>query len=296
MEMRKQTNRRRAAELLISMTVAVFMTFKGGNAKAQTAGSSVTTSPINQTQPALRPSSSTTQVTALSLREAIQLSIANNLDTRLAGERRNEAVGAKIQALAALLPNVSASASQASNTVNLAAQGLTPKVFPIPTTLVGPFNSFDARFQFAQSVFNLSSIRNFQSAQAGARLAELQEKLAREQVASLAALAYLNALRSQGDVGTAQANLNLAKSLLALANNQKNAGIATGVDVTRAETRVADQETRLAQAETAQQTEMVNLLTMTWLRRDCRRELVLVLKFVAQLAGVVHVKRHTPAQ
>src|SRR5215510_10732750 len=273
MEMRKQTNRRRAAELLISMTVAVFMAIKGGNAQAQTAESSVTTSRHNQTQSAPGPSRATPQVIALSLQEAIQLSIANNLDTRVAGERRNEALGAKIQALAALLPNVSASASQASNTVNLAAQGLTPKIFPIPTTLVGPFNSFDARFQFAQSVFNLSSIRNFQAAQAGARLADLQEKLAREQVASLASLAYLNALRSQSEVGTAQANLNLAKSLLTLANNQKNAGVATGVDVTRAETRVADQETRLAQAKTAGQTAMLNLLRVAGLPLDSRPEL-----------------------
>src|SRR5262249_50474578 len=173
MEMRKQTIRRPGAELLISMAVAVFVTIQGGRAQAQTAESSATISPINQTQSALKASSSRTQITALSLQEAIQLSIANNLDTRLAGERRNEALGAKIQALAALLPNVSASASQASNTVNLAAQGLTPKVFPIPTTLVGPFNSFAARFQFAQSVFHLSSIRDFQSEQPGRRPAQL---------------------------------------------------------------------------------------------------------------------------
>src|SRR5215475_14698029 len=289
MEIRKQTNRRSAAELLIGMVVAAFMAFQGVNAQAQSAESSATTTPINktqwQTQSAPMPSNSTADVMALSLQEAIQLSIANNLDTRLASERRNEAAGVKIQALAALMPNVTASASQSSNTVNLASQGLTPKVFPIPTTLVGPFNSFDARFHFAQSVFNLSSIRNFQSAQAGARLADLQEKLAREQVASLASLAYLNALRSQSDVGTAQANLNLAKSLLALANNQKTAGIATGVDVTRAETRVADQETRLAQAETAEQTAMLNLLRVAGLPLDGRPELTDPLEFDAQTAA-----------
>ena len=296
MKMRKQIIRRRGAELLISMSVAVFMTIQGGSAQAQTAESNATTSPINQTQSALRPSSPGTQITALSLQEAIQLSIANNLNTRLAGEQRNEALGAKIQALAALLPNVSASASQASNTVNLAAQGLTPKIFPIPTTLIGPFNSFDARFQFAQSVFSLSSIRDFQSAQVGARLAGLQEKLAREQVASLASLAYLDALRSQSDVGTAQANLNLAKTLLTLANNQKNAGVATGVDVTRAETRVADQETRLAQAETAGQTAMLNLLRVAGLPLDGRPELTDPLEFNAEPAPVVEVAMQTAAQ
>src|SRR5262245_17294987 len=136
MEMRNHTIRRRRAELLIKMAIAVFLTIQGGNAQAQTAESSETTSPIDQ---APSPASSTTQVIALSLQEAIQFSIANNLNTRLAGERRNEALGAKVQALAALLPNVSASASQASNTANLAAQGLTPKNFPAPTTFIGPF-------------------------------------------------------------------------------------------------------------------------------------------------------------
>src|SRR5262245_18443252 len=100
MEMRKQTIKRRKAELLISMAVSVFVTIQGGSAQAQTAESSATTSPINQTQVALRASSSKTLITALSLQEAIQLSIANNLNTRLASERRNEALGAKIQALA----------------------------------------------------------------------------------------------------------------------------------------------------------------------------------------------------
>src|SRR5262249_40171522 len=148
MKMRKQKIRRRAAELLISMLVAVLMAFQanqanraysGGYARAQTAESRATSSPINQTQSALRPSNSTAQITALSLQDAIQLSIANNLDTRLASERRNEALGAKMQAMAALMPNVSASASQSSNTVNLASQGLTSEILPIPATLVGPF-------------------------------------------------------------------------------------------------------------------------------------------------------------
>src|SRR5262249_57048052 len=97
-------------------------------------------------------------------------------------------------------------------------------------------------------------------------------------------------------VGTAQANLNLAKSLLTLANNQKNAGIGTGVDVTRAETRVADQETRLAQAETAEQTAMLNLLRVAGLPLDSRPELTDSLEFDAQPALVVEVALQTAAQ
>lgn len=224
------------------------------------------------------------------------MSIANNLDSRLAGERRNEALGAKMEAMAALLPGISATASQTRNTLNLVSEGFTTKIFPLPTTFIGPFGAFDARFRFQQTVFNLGSIRGFQSAQVGARVADLQEKLAREQVSSLASLAYLNALRSQNDVGTAQANLSLAKSLLALANNQRDAGIATGVDVTRAETRVADQEVRMAQAETEEQTAILNLLRVVGLPLDNRPELTDSLEFDEQPPPIEEVALRSAEQ
>jgi outer membrane protein TolC len=203
--------------------------------------------------------------TTLSLEQAIQLAIENNLNTKLADERRSEALGRKLQALAALMPDVSAKASQSNNTVNIAAQGLRPGLLPIGSSFIGPFDSFDARFQLAQTIFSLSSIRRFQSARADVDIAASEIKLAREQVASMAALAYLETLRAQRGVETAQANLELAHSLLTLARNQKNAGVATGVDVTRAETRVAEQQVRLAQAETSEQTAMLQLLRVTGL-------------------------------
>jgi outer membrane protein TolC len=49
----------------------------------------------------------------------------------------------------------------------------------------------------------------------------------------------------------AQANVELAVALLQLARDQRNAGVATGVDVTRAETRLAQERVGLAQAEIA---------------------------------------------
>ena len=222
--MRKQLMvRRRTAKLLVSLAVLIF----SGNALAQSAEASKTIESKSPAQRVKSQAASATEVTSLSLQEAIQYAIANNLNTNLASERRKESLGVKMQALAALLPNVTAGVSESNNTVNLAAQGLTPVLFPIPSTFIGPFSTFDARFQFAQSLFNLSSIRNYQSAKAGIELAGLQEKLAREQVASLASLAYLEAVRSQRNVETAQANLDLAKSLQTLENNQKTAGIAT---------------------------------------------------------------------
>src|SRR6266542_58775 len=79
----------------------------------------------------------------------------------------------------------------------------------------------------------------------------MQEDLAREQVAIFTALTYLEVLRSERTLLAAQADADLAQALLVLAQDQRTAGIATGVDVTRAETRLAQQQVRLAQAQTA---------------------------------------------
>lgn len=186
----------------------------------------------------------------LSLEQVVQIAIQNNLTTLLANEREREARGFQRQALANLLPNISGSAYQANLTINLKAQGIS---FPFPgvPTLVGPFNNFDARVRLAQNIFNLAAIRSYEARKSGVRAAQLQEGLAREQVAQFAALAYLEALRARQEIAAAQANLDLAQQLLKLATDQRNAGVATGVDVARASVRVAQEQVRLAQAQTA---------------------------------------------
>jgi outer membrane protein TolC len=200
------------------------------------------------------------QPAALSFERAVRLAIDNNLATLLAKERRNEARGAKQQSLAALLPNVSGIAYQASLTENLAALGLTPgSITGLNSPFVGPFRNFDARILLAQTIFDLSAIRNYQAGRAGVRVAELQEGLAREQVASGTGLMYLEALRAGASVVAAEANVELAQALLKLAQDQRNTGVATGVDVTRAQTRLAEQQVGLAQAQTASEQARLNL-------------------------------------
>ncbi|MDT5060896.1 MAG: hypothetical protein QOH63_1355 [Acidobacteriota bacterium] len=198
--------------------------------------------------------------TALSLEQAIQLAIQNNLATLLAHERRREAEGFKQESLSGLLPNINGTAYQASVTQNLAALGFQPGTFPgFTRTFIGPFNNFDARARLVQTIFSLSAIRNYRAGQSVVRVAELQEELAREQVASGTALNYLEALRADRAVTAAQANVELAQTLFQLAQDQRNAGVATGVDVTRAQVRLAQEEVRLAQAQTGSEQARLNL-------------------------------------
>jgi len=181
----------------------------------------------------------------------MKLALENNLATLLARERRNEARGFEKEARAGLLPNISGAAYQASVTENLAALGFTPGRFPgFTSTFIGPFKNFDARLRLEQTIFSLSALRTFQAGRAGVRVAEMEEGLAREQVATVTALAYLELLRTDRAVSAAEANVALAQTLLKLAQDQRDAGIATGVDVTRAETRLAQEQVRLSRAQT----------------------------------------------
>ncbi len=212
---------------------------------------------VGQTRPADGP-------VALSFQLAVQLALEGNFNSRLARERTNEAHGRATMASAGLLPELTGAVFQRSETVNLAALGFQRGLFPgdLPL-LIGPFNNFDARARLVQSIFNLRTIRQFQAGQADVRISNLEEQLVRRQVVTQVALGYLNAISADRSVAAAQANLNLAQSLFKQAKNQRDAGIATGVDVTRAETRVAEEQMRLAQSlNTAQRSRLILLRTI----------------------------------
>jgi outer membrane protein len=197
---------------------------------------------------------------SLPLSTAVELAVKNNLLSLIAGQHVVESEGTRGMLLSALLPNVAASAYQASLTANLAAMGLPVqdlKGFPV---FVGPFNRFDARVSIVQSVFDLSSIRRLQAGRKGAEMAGEEKLLAVQQVTSLSIVSYLSVLESEQSLSAAQANLQLAVRLLALAVSQRDAGIATGIDVARAETRLANQQVQLAQAQTSLVTARLNLL------------------------------------
>jgi outer membrane protein TolC len=190
----------------------------------------------------------------LSLAEGIDLAIQNNLATLLAHERTSEAKGVEKELRSGLLPNLYGVTYQANLTVNIAALGFQPGTFPgIASTFIGPFNNFDARVRLQQTIFSLSAIRNYQAGRAGVRTAAVEEELAREQVATFTAIRYLDALRADRLQLAAQADVDLAQALLKLAQDERDAGVATGVDVTRAETRLAQQQVRLAQAQTTRE-------------------------------------------
>ena len=188
----------------------------------------------------------------LSLAQAIELAIQNNLSTKLAQAATEEARGQALTLAAGLLPRITGSIQQTRVfKVNLQSQGF-PANGPFDP-LLGPYNSFDARFQIVQKLLDMNALWLNRLGKINRRISELQETLAREQVAAATALAYLEAQRSQRSVRAAEAELQLSEGLFKLARDQHQAGLSTGVDVARAETNAAQEKLRLIRAQVAAQ-------------------------------------------
>jgi outer membrane protein TolC len=137
------------------------------------------------------------QAVSLSLTDAVELALKNSLQSVIASEQIVQAKEEKRILLSALLPNISATASQMNLTSNLAALGLPMDAMPGLSPFVEPFNRFDARFQIAQNVFNLASIRRFQAGSHGLELARQRQRLAVQQVVAATAISYLSALTAE---------------------------------------------------------------------------------------------------
>jgi outer membrane protein TolC len=239
-------------------------------------------------------------VLTLSLKRAVEIATApdGNTKIQLAGESLKQAQMRSEQARAALLPNVDASWSDRSATVNLAANGLTSINLSIPGLtgfhfpgMVGPFTTMDARVSASQSVFDFSSIRRVQAARVGVSAAKSDVETAGEQVAAQVARAYLLAIRADADVETAQANLTLSQAVLTQAENQKTAGTGTGIEITRARVQLANDRQRLLVSQNALHSAQLQLLRVIGLKLETALELSDKLAYVPVDATTMEAAR-----
>ena len=210
----------------------------------------------------------------LSLKQAVDMALAPDGNTRvkLAEEAIQQAEARSAEARAALLPDIEGAVSEQNQTRNLRAFGFTfPNVpilgFIIPT-FVGPFDVFDARASVTQSIFDFSSIRNYQAAKVTAEAIKADNQGTRDQVTDQVARAFLAGLRAQAGLDTAKANVELSEALLKLSQSLKTAGTGTGIEVTRAEVQLANDRQQLLVAENALERSHLELLKVIGLRLE----------------------------
>jgi outer membrane protein TolC len=193
----------------------------------------------------------------LTLQDCVTLAVRNNLSVLLAQAGTAAARGRVLQSASALLPRLTGVLSQTRIfKENLVAEGFLFQGFP---AMLGPWNDFEARIRLVAEVFDLPSILRLKSSEADDRAVAMEESLAVEQVAAAATLAYVELFRTRQAIAAAQADVDLALSLRQLAEDNKHAGTAAGIDVARAKTREAEEKLALLEARNVAQEAEVRL-------------------------------------
>ncbi len=189
---------------------------------------------------------STTPV-PLSLDDAVTLGLKQNLAGILASDAITDARGQRWQALSALLPNVVTDTGFGVHQFNVKASfGLT---IPNQPPIIGPFGYFDSRAFATQSIFDWTSIERARSSQAQVTSAEFSTRDAREMIVLVIIANYLLVIADQSEVESATSQRDTAKALFQQASDQFTAGLASSVDVLRAQVQLQSRQQKLIVAK-----------------------------------------------
>ena len=167
----------------------------------------------------------------LSLDEAIQRGLKNNLGIILSGTRTASARAQRLSELQSLLPSVDFKATEAVMQTDLAAQGLRIPGFP---KVIGPFGYTDLRASLTWSLVDVGSLRNYLAAKHNFAAAQLSAEDARNLVILTVGNAYLLVLADQSEVSSMRAQVATAKVSLDQAVASHNAGTSPRLDELRA--------------------------------------------------------------
>ena len=188
------------------------------------------------------------QPLSLSLDEAMQRGLKNNLGAILSRSQADVSRGQRLSQLQSLLPEVDANIKESVMQADLPAQGLRIKGFP---TIIGPFGVTDLRASLSWSLVDVASLRNYLAARHNFAASELSAQDAEELVVLTVGNAYLLALADETRVSSVEAQVATAKVSLdqAVANHQ--AGTAPLLDELRARVDYQSLQQQLIVAQNA---------------------------------------------
>jgi outer membrane protein len=193
----------------------------------------------------------------IDLRGAVATALKQNIDIQIATLNIAAQQQEKNIARSALLPHASLDASESIERFNLKATfGL--QLPDVPNS-IGPFQSIHAGPSFQVPVFDLSLIEKYQASGHLFSASRQDARAVREQMVLLTVSEYTAHLRATADVAAAQARVTLATRLLNQAQDLKTDGVATKVDVSRAHVRLSEENQRLIDAKTQEQTTLYAL-------------------------------------
>jgi outer membrane protein TolC len=188
-------------------------------------------------------------VLPLSLRDAIDRGLKQNLGLLLSNADVRSARGQRWEQLSALLPHLTAAPYAAESKVNLAELGFTSLAgINIPPS-VGPFSYFDARATVTQTLFDWKSINATRAASQSLKAAAYTFKDARDLVVLAVGYTYLQAIADAARIETSEAQVKTAQALYDQAVDQVNAGTSPDIDGLRTKVEFQTRQQELIQAK-----------------------------------------------
>jgi len=188
------------------------------------------------------------QTISLTLDDAIQRGLKNNLGVILSRTQSDASRGQRLSQLQALLPEVDASIKESVTQVDLPAMGMRISGFP---TIIGPFGYADLRASMNWSLVNVNSLRSYLSAVHGQTAARLSAEDAEDMVVLTVGNAYLLALADEARIATTEAQVETSKVSLDEAIASHEAGTAPKLDELRARVDYQSQQQQLIVARNA---------------------------------------------
>ena len=185
-------------------------------------------------------------VVDLSLDDAIQRGLRQNLGIILQSSAQRNANGQRLEQLQALLPTVNGTASLQVQQINLAAYGLK---FPGLNPIIGPFQVVDFRAYLTQNLVNVSALQNYIASKHNFESARLTAADARDLVVLTVGNAYLLCIADSSRIDAVNAELATSKVSLDQAVAAHDAGTSPKLDVLRAQVDYQNEQQSLISAK-----------------------------------------------
>lgn len=190
----------------------------------------------------------TTTAASYDLADALEAVDDTNLSVLLSRETVLQTMETATQARAGLLPNLTLDASQRRS--QSASFGST-------VSRNGINNRFDVGLNGRLDLLDPQTIATHQAAKIGILVARQNAESTRETVRAAVATVFLQHRRNLARLDLINADITRADALLDLAVRQRDAGVATQIDVTRAQAQLAiAQQARLQQETEVRATEL----------------------------------------
>lgn len=197
-------------------------------------------------------------------------------------EKIRRALEEKIEDRAALLPQVSLTASQIRQQLGL---GFVGDQFDS-----APFNSFRGQLELTQTVFDTERYANYGLAQLEHAIAKMDYEVVYQDILNRAVDLYFTQLRDLNKKKIIEGDIERSRELLQWASDRFEAGADVEIDVTRAQSRLASDERELWTAKVDIQASSLQLKAL--LDMDMDDDLEVDVSLIDRLKAPPHLENY----